>query len=137
MEGVPDSAPPTQLLAEFAQRLSALEAAREELVGKLEQAEKERDEYRRVYLALLEAYRKLEAGLFGQKRERFTDAEPKERLGLALLAMLTVGGAPSVREAEPEQKQKVEAHERRKSSGRKRLPEHLPRILVEVLPPEV
>jgi transposase len=137
MEGVPDSAPPTQLLAEFAQRLSALEAAREELVGKLEQAQKERDEYRRVYLALLEAYRKLEMGLLGQKRERFTGAESKEQLALSLLAMLTEGGAPAQPEAEPEQKQKVEAHERRKSTGRKPLPEHLPRILVEVLPPEV
>jgi transposase len=137
MEGVPDSAPPTQLLAEFAQRLAALEATREELVGKLEQAQKERDEYRRVYLALLEAYRKLEAGLFGQKRERFTDAAPKEQLALALLAMLTEGGTPGQPEATPEQKQKVEAHTRRKSTGRKPLPEHLPRILVEVLPPEV
>lgn len=134
---MPDSAPPTQLLAEFAQRLSALEAAREELVGRLEQAEKERDEYRRVYLALLEAYRKLEMGLFGQKRERFTDAEPKEQLALSLLAMLTEGSAPDKPEAEPEQKQKVAEHERRKSTGRKPLPEHLPRILVEVLPPEV
>lgn len=137
MEGVPNSAPPTQLLAEFAQRLSALEAAREELVGRLEQAEKERDEYRRVYLALLEAYRKLEMGLFGQKRERFTEAEPKEQLALSLLAMLTEGGAPAQPEATPEQKQKVEEHERRKPTGRKPLPEHLPRILVEVLPPEV
>ena len=46
----------------------------------VEQAEKERDEYRRVYLALLEAYRKLEMGLLGQKRERFTEAEPKEEI---------------------------------------------------------
>jgi len=137
MEGVPDSAPPTQLLTEFAQRLAVLEAAREELVSKLEQAQKERDEYRRVYLALLEAYRKLELGLLGQKRERFTGAEPKEQLALALLALLTEGSAPAQPEAPPEQKQKVEAHERRKPSGRKPLPEHLPRILVEVLPPEV
>ena len=100
MEGVPDSAPPTQLLAEFAQRLSALEAAREELVGKLEQAQKEREEYRRVYLALLEAYRKLEMGLLGQKRERFTGAEPKEQLALSLLAMLTESGAPAQTEAD-------------------------------------
>ncbi len=76
MEGVPDSAPPTSLLAEVAQRLAALEVTHKELLGKVEQAEKERDEYRRVYLALLEAYRKLEMGLFGQKRERFTDAYP-------------------------------------------------------------
>jgi transposase len=137
MKGVLNSAPPIQLLTEFAQRLAELEAAREEWVGKLEQAQKERDEYRRVYLALLEAYRKLELGLLGQKRERFTGAEPKEQLALELLALLTEGSAPVQPEATPEQKQKVEEHERRKPSGRKPLPEHLPRILVEVLPPEV
>lgn len=135
---MPHSAPPTQLPADFAQRLAALEAMHEELVGKLEQAQKERDEYRRVYLALLEAYRKLEMGLFGQKRERFTGAEPKEQLALSLLAMLTEGGALEQPEATPQQqKQKVEAHERRKPTGRKPLPEHLPRIHVEVVPEEV
>ena len=137
MEGVPDAAPPSQPLKEFAQRLAVLEIAREELARKLEQAEREREEYRRVYLALLEAYRKLEAGLFGQKRERFVGAEAQEQLALSLLAMLTSQSAPEGAEDTAAQVQKVEAHERRKPTGRKPLPEHLPRILVEVVPPEV
>jgi transposase len=137
VKGVPDTAPPSQPLKELAQRLSALEAAREEMACKLERAEQERDEYRRVYLALLEAYRKLEAGLFGQKRERFVGAESSEQLALSLLAMMTNTGAAPTSEDAPVQKQKVEAHERAKPTGRKPLPEHLPRIHVEVVPPEV
>ena len=134
---MPDSAPSPHLLTEIAQRLAAQEAAREELVGKLEQAERERDEYRRVYLALLEAYRKLEAGLFGQKRERFLGAQGQEQLALSLLEMMTGQSEPVQPEATPQKKQKVEAHERNKPTGRKPLPEHLPRIEVEVMPPEV
>ncbi len=132
-----ETAPPSPQLTEFAQRLSALEAAREEMGRKLEQAERERDEYRRVYLALLEAYRKLEAGLYGQKRERFVGAGEQEQMSLSLLAMLTNGSAPPTSEEAPVPKQQVEAHERTKPTGRKPLPEHLPRILVEVVPPEV
>jgi len=137
MEGVPDSTPPSQHLTEFTQRLGALETVREELERKLEQAERERDEYRRVYLALLEAYRKLEAGLLGQKRERFVGADAQEQLALSLLAMLTGDSAQAMDESPPTQVQKVEAHERRKPTGRKPLPENLPRIHVEVVPPEV
>src|SRR5262245_56802344 len=106
MERVPNSAPPTQPVTESAQRLAALERVREELEHKLEQAERERDEFRRVYLALLEAYRKLEAGLVGQKRERFVGAEGQEQLALSLLAMLTSDSAPGADENSPEQVQK-------------------------------
>ncbi|HET6261794.1 MAG TPA: transposase, partial [Chloroflexia bacterium] len=134
---MPDSAPPSQHLTEVEQRLEALEAAREQMARKLTQAEHERDEYRRVYLALLEAYRKLEAGLGGQKRERFVGVGPEEQLALSLLGMLTSDSAAPRAESTPAQVQPVEAHERKKPTGRKPLPEHLPRIHVEVVPPEV
>lgn len=137
MEGVPDNAPPSQPLTEVEQRLAALEAAREQMARKLTQAEHERDEYRRVYLALLEAYRKLEAGLVGQKRERFVGAGAEEQLALSLLGMLTSEGAAPTAEGAPTQVQQVDGHERKKPTGRKPLPEHLPRIHVEVIPPEV
>ena len=38
----------------------------------------ERDEYKMQYLALLEAYRKLELGIVGQKRERFVSGQAQE-----------------------------------------------------------
>ena len=113
-------------LDELKTRLSALEAEHSAV-------KTERDEYKKVYVALLEAYRKLEAGLVGQKRERFVAGDGKEQLALELLSML-VGNAPEPQTAAT---QTVEQHERRKPSGRKPLPENLPRIEVEVLPPEV
>jgi hypothetical protein len=64
------------------------EAQLEELKARIAAVEGERDEYKRVYVALLEAYRKLEAGLLGQKRERFAGGEGTEQLALSLLSML-------------------------------------------------
>jgi transposase len=106
----------------------------EELAAKVASIEAERDEYKRAYVVLLEAYRKLEAGLAGQKRERFTPAN-QEQLTLSLLSMLV----PSLQaETAPLQSvSQVPAHERKKPTGRKPLPENLPVIEVEALPLEV
>ena len=103
----------------------------EELAGRLRSLESERDEYKQLYVSMLEAYRKLEAGLVGQKRERF--AEGGEQTTLGLLSLLTGQAAP----AAPTASTQVEAHERVKPTGRKPLPDSLPRIHVEVLPPDV
>jgi len=96
--------------------------------------ESERDEYKRLYVALMEAYRKLEAGLTRHHRERFTDAGEQTTL-LSLLGMLT--GGETAPAAVPVPPTSVEAHTRVKPTGRKPLPEKLPRIDVEVLPLEV
>jgi len=112
-------------LDELRQRLAALESERDSI-------KTERDEYKRVYVALLEGYRKLEAGLLGSKRERFVDGAAKEQLALSLLSML-VGQEPPP-DAET---QTVKEHERRKPTGRQPLPEQLPRIEIEIIPPEV
>ena len=92
----------------------------------------EREHYRELYLRMLEQCRKLELGLFGQKSERLgaNDAQ----LTMAVLATL-LGDRPVVNEAPPTQP--VREHERQKPTGRKPLPEHLPRIEVEVVPDEV
>jgi transposase len=134
---VPDATPTAEQVAELARRLAELEAAHGKLSQEHEATKRERDEYRRVYLALLEAYRKLEAGLIGQKRERFVGSD--EQLALSLMTMLTQGTAAPTTESAPEPMQvaRVEAHERKKPTGRKPLPEHLPRVQVEILPPEV
>lgn len=133
---MPGTSPTAEQLANLAQRVEALERDRQQLM-------KERDEYRRAYVVLLEAYRKLEAGLVGQKRERFTGSDD---VTLSLLSMLTEGGGGAVSAAAGQQTteaaatpatQTVEAHERKKPTGRKPLPEHLPRVHVEVLPLEV
>lgn len=94
--------------------------------------EAERDEYKRQYVLLLEAFRKLEAGLFGQKRERFIGSEEQLTM-LELLKLLAPGAAAP--EATPTTE--VPAHTRAKPTGRKPLPENLPRIEIEVVPPDV
>ncbi|MBI3183242.1 MAG: IS66 family transposase, partial [Myxococcales bacterium] len=102
-----------------------------ELGARLAAVEHERDEYKRQYVALMEAYRKLEAGLIGQKRERFVGGD--EQLVLSLLSMLT----PGAQATPPPPVTQVPAHQRARPTGRKPLPEMLPRIDIEVVPPEV
>ena len=47
----------------------------------------ERDEYKMQYLTLLEAYRTLELGIVGQKRERFISAGAQETFDAVLEAL--------------------------------------------------
>lgn len=93
----------------------------------------ERDEYKRLYMATLELCRKLELGIFGQSRERFiaNDAQLSMELLAGLLAPVQ-GDASAPPPSDP-----VKAHERKKPTGRKPLPETLPRVNIEILPPEV
>ncbi len=104
----------------------------EALTARVAQLESERDEYKRLYLATLELCHKLERGLLGQKRERFAPAEAQLTL-TGLLQMLVPGAELPV----PAPKTTVPAHERRKPTGRQPLPENLPRVQIEEVPPEV
>lgn len=114
---------------------ASVEDRLEELSQQMAQLRAERDEYQRQYVVLMEAYRKLEAGLTRQARERFTGGGA-EQTTLSLLSMLTGNGEAQTKPAVAE-KTKVPAHERAKPTGRKEIPDTLPRINVEVLPPEV
>jgi transposase len=117
--------------ASVAARLAELEAKAETLVAANAQLAAERDEFRKLYLDALELCRKLEQGILGQKREKLPPDE--QQLTLALLAQLlgqADGGTPAPVE-------KVRAHTRQKPTGRKPLPEKLPRVDVEILPPQV
>jgi transposase len=99
---------------------------------------KERDEYRKLYLDALERCKRLERGLAGKSREKL--APDQAQLSLSLLATLLGDAEQSVQaalEAEAEAVEQVRAHQRKKPTGRKPLPEHLPRVDIEVLPPEV
>jgi len=88
----------------------------------------------RKYLEMLEQCRKLELGILGQKRERLSDDDAQ--LSLSMLSMLLEksGNADA---GTPPAVEQVRAHQRRKPTGRKPLPENLPRVEVEILPPEV
>jgi transposase len=112
-------------LAELSERVDALTV--------------ERNEYRSLYLQTLEICRKLELGIVGPKREKLSPGDAQ--LTMSLLQLLVEGGRgssdgvpppPPVAEGTP-----VVAHTRATPTGRKPLPEKLPRVDVEVLPPEV
>lgn len=117
-------------LADLSSRVDALSAEREAAVA-------ERDEYRKLYLQTLEICRKLEMGLLGQKRERLSSTDAQLTMGL--LQMLLGEGRTSTPASPPAPagETKVAAHTRVKPTGRKPLPEKLPRVEVELLPPEV
>jgi transposase len=108
------------------------DASRDAPASEVESLRAERDQYKRLYLETLELCRKLERGILGQKREKLSPGE--EQLSLALLGMLLSKGEPA---EVPAPVQRVAAHERTKPTGRKPLPEKLPRVDIEVLPPEV
>lgn len=103
----------------------------EELAARLAVVERERDEYKQLYVATLESFRKLEAGLTRHVRERFDGGE---QLALSLMAMMTPGQSAGV---SPPTQTEVAAHKRVKPTGRKPLPAELPHIDIEVTPPDV
>lgn len=120
------------------QKIAKLEAEQEQLRKSLVSAEQARDKYRKLYLQMLETCKKLEQGLLGQKAERTGD--DGQQLTMQLLEMLLGEEEAAQLRAEVDkaaEEQEVKGHQRRKPTGRKPLPEHLPRVEVEILPPEV
>ena len=121
-------------VAAIADRLQKLEREQSELREALVRAEAERDEYRKLYRLLQEENEQLKRGLLGQKAERL----PKDdaQLSLAILELALGGQTPSFDEPAIEIEQTIPEHKRRKPV-RKPLPEHLPRVEIEILPDEV
>lgn len=116
---------------EFEQRLDALEK-------KFIAAQHERDEYRRLYLEMMERCRKLERGLLASKSEHL--ASNDSQLSLDVLSQVLGDRERAALEdalADADAEQPVREHTRRKPTGRKPIPEHLPRVDIEILPPEV
>ena len=113
-------------------RLDELEREQQKLQDSLETVARARDDYRTLYQQMLERCRKLERGLLGQKSERLPASE--SQLSLEVLASV-LGTDPS--QAAPEPVEDVRAHQRAKPTGRKVLPDDIPRVEIEVLPEEV
>jgi transposase len=108
----------------------------DELKAHLAQVASERDHFRKLYLEMLERCRRLEQGLNAQRREKFPAQDGQ--LCLAMLAMmkgLTEAATPAPEAAT--ETQEAGARQRKKPTGRKPIPEHLPRVVVELIPPEV
>lgn len=120
-------------VAEIVQRLDDLER-------RFATAERERDQYKQLYLETMERCRKLELGLRSSKSEHLPKDETQ--LSLDVLTMVLDDRQRAELEAalaaaEAEGEQEVRGHVRRKPTGRKPIPEHLPRVEIVVLPPEV
>ena len=110
----------------------------DELEKKFATAERERDEYRALYLDTMEQCRKLERGILASKSEKLPPSD--DQLSLGVLAMvLDERQRAALDEALDAAKtdQEVKAHTRKSPTGRKPLPDFLPRVDITVLPPEV
>ena len=106
-----------------------------ELRARIATLEQERDAYRTHYLLLREQYEKLKRGLLGQKAERLGRGENPAQLTLAMLGLLL--GEAGELEPRPELAAiEVPAHQRQKPA-RRPLPDNLPHVTIEILPPEV
>ena len=107
-------------------------------VADYEKVSAERERYRELYLEALERCAMLERGIIaGKKAERFDGETPQ--LALSMLDMLLGEPKPAENQQQPTpspETSPVREHERR-SPGRRPLPEHLPRVEIEILPPEV
>ncbi|MCY1056220.1 hypothetical protein [Nannocystis sp. SCPEA4] len=120
-------------------RASKLEAVVDSLSGEREQLAAEREQYRKLYLQTLERCATLERGIVaGRQAERH--AVDDSQLALQVLGMLLSPDeqtpAPDLsEETDPEVPDRERAP--RRPTGRRKLPEHLPRVDIEVLPPEV
>ncbi|MDC0675320.1 IS66 family transposase [Nannocystis radixulma] len=119
--------------------VDTLSAEREQLTAERERLTAEREQYRKLYLQTLERCATLERGIVaGRQAERH--AADDSQLALQVLGMLLSPDeqAPTPglsEETDPEVPDRERAP--RRPTGRRKLPEHLPRVDIEVLPPEV
>lgn len=113
-------------------RLDELEREQQKLHDSLETVARARDDYRTLYQQMLERCRKLERGILGQKAERLPVSESQ----LSLEVLATVLGAQAS-ESSADSVEDVRAHQRAKPTGRKVLPDDIPRIDIEIVPDDV
>lgn len=113
--------------------IAALRAEVERLTAMVATLSSDREHYRELYLKVLEQCRKLQLGIVGPKKERLVAGEAQ----LTLAVLETLLGRMPTPEPPPPPPSTVREHPRAKPTGRKPPAENLPRVDVEVLPPEV
>jgi transposase len=116
--------------SEITSRLDALEKQ----VATIAQ---QRDEYHRLYLEMMERNRELERGILASKSERLPPSD--SQLALSVLGTMLGDRERAAIESAIKQAENITVpeHTRTKPTGRKPIPDHLPRVVVEVLPLEV
>jgi transposase len=101
------------------------------------QLAEERDEYRKLVLHLKEENERLKRGLLGQKAERVPRNDAQLSLAVLGLAMAGTGDALAAQAAEIAVEEQLIAQHTRQKPTRKPLPSDIPRVAIEILPPEV
>lgn len=104
------------------------------LEAQLAAVTEERDEYRKLVLHLREEIERLKRGLLGQKAERLPANDAQ--LSLMMLGLALGDGPATEPVTSPPDEEIVAAHTRRKPV-RKPLPADLPRVQIDIVPPEV
>lgn len=127
--------------ANIEQRLAALESVVAQQAVELAEAretikkrERERDEYKSLVQHLREENERLKRGLLGQKAERLPQNDAQ--LSLAIMGLMLDKDAAG-KAAEPPVVEQLVAEHTRKKPVRKPFPDELPRVTIELLPPEV
>ena len=110
---------------------------RDQVVALVERISSERDGYKKLYLETLALCRKLERGIIGQKREKLSAGDAQVTMSLLGMLLGGEGAASAAAEPIPVPVEDVRAHTRQKPTGRKPLPEDLPRVDLEVVPADV
>jgi len=127
----------TRRLEDLEKLVATLRAEHTTLQADHATLERQRDEYHRLYLETMERCRMLERGILASKSERHEASD--QQLALSVLGMmLSDRERRDVEEAlKKAETVSVPEHTRQKPTGRKPIPDDLPRIDVEILPPEV
>jgi transposase len=127
--------------ADIEQRLAAVESRIVQQTLELAEAleanqklQRERDEYKNLVKHLREENERLKRGLLGQKAERLPKND--SQLSLAILGLMLDKDAAS-KAPEPPVVEQVVAEHTRKKPARNPFPDELPRVTIELLPPEV
>lgn len=117
------------------ERVRALESHVVEQSLQVARLERERDEYKKLVVLLREENERLKRGLLGQKAERLPSNDAQ--LSLAIMG-LVMGSSDAAAEtaALPEPDQVIPEHTRAKSKRPPR-PDELPKVTIEMIPPEV
>lgn len=107
-----------------------------EALARIRKLEHDCAEYAKLVALLQEANERLQRGLTRHKAERFAPGDSQMSLAILQLALQAGATEASPATSPDAETQTVAEHERRKPV-RKPLPEHLPRVPIEILPEQV
>src|SRR6187402_1046499 len=101
----------------------------------LQKAQRERDEYKKLYTHLREENERLKRGLLGKKAEKLPQNDAQ--LSLAILGLMLGGGEEPTPPPADEEATRVIPEHTRKVPKRRGPSDDWPRIYIELIPPEV